>query len=348
MAFNTKTIRRYTYPVDSPFISITLYYAALVGLAMLLYRYAPILRPAFTGARLMDMAADGSNIFAPQAPVVATGTLSLEFALLLGVSMIGATLLMLPVAVVYMATRQKKGFDQSVLQTIVILAMAVAGVVVIVRNSLALAFSLAGIVGAVRFRNSLSDTRDTLYIFVSIAVGLAAGVEALPAALMLSIVFSYTVLIFHWIDFGQCDLGNPAGHLLLTTRFFAFRAHPPQSAPTAAIASGTLGTLAPTTPSLKASEGDKGDKGEAKGDGKGYNAVLLIRTQSATDARPVVEQFLAHETKRWALAEVQQNELGGQTVLKYLIRIGKRAEPSDIEDALIQIGAPAVIGARIH
>jgi hypothetical protein len=338
-------VRRFTYPVDAPFISITLYYAALVGLAMLLYRYAPILRPAFTGARLMDMATDGSNIFAPQAPVVATGTLSLEFALLLGVSMVGATLLMLPVAVVYMATRQKKGFDQSVLQTIVILAMAVAGVVVIVRNSLALAFSLAGIVGAVRFRNSLSDTRDTLYIFVSIAVGLAAGVEALPAALMLSIVFSYTVLLFHWMDFGQCDLGNPAGHLLHTARFFAFRAHAPESSPSTPIPPGTVGTLAPPAQSLK--PGDT-EKNEAKGDGKGYNAVLLIRTQSATDARPVVEQFLAHETKRWALAEVQQNELGGQTVLKYLIRVGKRAEPSDIEDALIQIGAPAVIGARIH
>lgn len=341
----TKTIRRFTYPVDSPFISITLYYAVLVGIAMLAYRHAPILRPAFTGGRLMEMAAAGSNPFAEQAPVVASGTLSLEFALLLGVSMVGATLLMLPVAVVYMATRQKKGFDQSVLQTIVILAMAVAGVVVIVRNSLALAFSLAGIVGAVRFRNSLSDTRDTLYIFVSIAIGLAAGVDALPAALMLSLVFNYTVLVFQWLDFGQCDLGNPSGHLLHTASFFAFRARAPETTPPAAIPSGTVGTLAPPVHSLK--PGDN-EKSETKGDGKGYNAVLLIRTQSATDARPVVEQFLAHETKRWALAEVQQNELGGQTVLKYLIRVGKRAEPSDIEDALIQIGAPAVIGARIH
>lgn len=346
MAVNTKMIRRYTYPVDSPFIAVTIYYALLIGLAVLLYRYAPILRPAFTGARLMDMAADGSNIFSPQAPVVASGTLSLEFALLLGVSMVGATLLMLPVALVYMATRQKKGFDQSVLQTIVILAMAVAGVVVIVRNSLALAFSLAGIVGAVRFRNSLSDTRDTLYIFVSIAIGLAAGVEALPAALMLSMVFCYTVLIFHWIDFGQCDLGNPAGHLLHTARFFAFRAHAPEpGAVPPALEPGTVGTLPPPPRALKLADGERGD---GKGDGKGFNAVLLVRTQAAMDARPIVEQFLSHETKRWALAEVQQNELGGQTVLKYLIRVGKRAEPSDLEDALIQIGAPAVLGARIH
>lgn len=346
MSFVTKITRRFTYPVDSPFIAITLYYVLLVGIAMLLYRYAPMLRPAFTGGRLMSMAAQGNNIFSDQAPVVATGTLSLEFALLLGVAMIGATLLMLPTAVVYMATRQKKGFDQSVLQTIVILAMAVAGVVVIVRNSLALAFSLAGIVGAVRFRNSLSDTRDTLYIFVSIAVGLAAGVEALPAALMLSIVFNYTVLTFQRLDFGHCDLGNPAGHLLHTARFRNVKAQGPDAtgpAPAASAPAKAGALAAPEHPLRKAEAAKENGKGD-----KGFNAVLLIRAQASANARPVVEQFLNHETKRWALAEVQQNELGGQTVLKYLIRIGKRAEPSDLEDALIQVGAPAVLGARIH
>jgi hypothetical protein len=340
MSVVTRITRRFTYPVESPFTSLTLYYLVLIGIAMLAYHYAPILRPAFTGARLMKMASDTSNIFTDQAPVVASGTLSLEFALLLGVSMLGATFLMLPTAVVYMATRQKKGFDQSVVQTIVILAMSVAGVVVIVRNSLALAFSLAGIVGAVRFRNSLSDTRDTLYIFISIGVGLAAGVEALPAAVVLSIVFNYTVLAFSQLDFGMCDLGRPAGHLLHTARFNSTKSATggtPQlpAAPTGSIAATIIEAVA------KPAEADKGK-------GKEFNAVLLVRTQAAAEARPIVEQFLGNETKRWSLAEVQQNERGGQTVLKYLVRIGKRAEPSDLEDALIQIGGTAIIGARIH
>ena len=339
MSVIMRITRRFTYPVESPFTSLTLYYGVLIGAAMLLYRYVPILRPAFTGARLMHMAGQGDNIFADQAPVVASGTLSVEFALLLGVSMLGATLLMLPTAVVYMATRQKKGFDQSVVQTIVILAMAVAGVVVIVRNSLALAFSLAGIVGAVRFRNSLSDTRDTLYIFISIGVGLAAGVEALPAAVVLSIVFNYTVLSFSLLDFGLCDLGKPAGHMLHTARFLASRADAKDRATPAPVAMASSAAAAPD--SAKASEQEKLRSRE-------FNAVLLVRTQAPADARPIVEQFLGHETKRWALAEIQQSERGGQAVLKYLLRIGKRAAPSDLEDALIQIGGPAVIGARIH
>jgi hypothetical protein len=70
------------------------------------------------------------------------------FSVYMLVSMLGSFALMLPTSWVYMATRQKKGFDQSMVQTLIILAMAVTGVVVIVRNSLALAFSLAGIASA--------------------------------------------------------------------------------------------------------------------------------------------------------------------------------------------------------
>ena len=344
MSVIMRITRRFTYPVESPFTSLTLYYAVLIGVAVLLYRYVPILRPAFTGARLMQITGQGDNLFTDQAPVVASATLSVEFALLLGVSMLGATLLMLPTAVVYMATRQKKGFDQSVVQTMVILAMAVAGVVVIVRNSLALAFSLAGIVGAVRFRNSLSDTRDTLYIFISIGIGLAAGVEALPAAVVLSMVFNYTVLGFSLLNFGMCDLGTPAGHLLHTSRFLASRGDAKRPAAAAAVApTGSAATGSGATPPEPASSSE-----QEKVRGKEFNAVLLVRTQTPTEARPIVEQFLGHEAKRWALAEIQQSERGGQTVLKYLVRIGKRATASDLEDALIQIGGPAVIGARIH
>ena len=83
---------------------------------------------------------------------------------------------MLPVSWVYFKSRSKSGLDQSIAQTMLLLPMAVAGVVIIVQNSLALAFSLAGIVAAVRFRNTLKNTGDSLFIFISIGAGLAAGV----------------------------------------------------------------------------------------------------------------------------------------------------------------------------
>jgi polyphosphate kinase len=69
----------------------------------------------------------------------------------------------------------------------------VAGIVLIIRDSLALAFSLAGVVAAVRFRNTLKDTKDAVYIFLAVGIGLAAGVQALVVALILSILFNLVV-----------------------------------------------------------------------------------------------------------------------------------------------------------
>jgi hypothetical protein len=69
------------------------------------------------------------------------------------VAMLGAVLAALPVSWVYMAVRSGEEYDQSLVNTIIVLPMVVTGVVIIVQNSLALAFALAGIAGAVRFRN---------------------------------------------------------------------------------------------------------------------------------------------------------------------------------------------------
>src|SRR5215216_3695757 len=77
-----------------------------------------------------------------------------------------ACLLMLPVTWVYVQTRRKKGFQQSVVQTLIILPLVVAGVILLVQHSTALAFSLGGIVGAISFRNTLRDTKDAIYIFL--------------------------------------------------------------------------------------------------------------------------------------------------------------------------------------
>ena len=73
--------------------------------------------------------------------------------------MLGALALALPLAWVFVSTRRRKGFSQSIVHTLIILPIAVAGIMVVVQNSLALAFGLAGI-AALRFRNTLEDTKD--------------------------------------------------------------------------------------------------------------------------------------------------------------------------------------------
>jgi hypothetical protein len=75
-----------------------------------------------------------------------------------------------------------------------------------VQHSLALAFSLAGVVAAVRFRSTLRDVRDLVFILLAIAVGFAAGVQALILAAIVSLLFN-VVLVLSWrYDFGRSAL----------------------------------------------------------------------------------------------------------------------------------------------
>src|SRR5688572_2146051 len=102
-------------------------------------------------------------------PITVTGGVSNMMGTMMpvGTAMTVAALVALPVGWLYILTRQKKGFRQSLVQSMIILPMVVAGVVVLVKNSLALAFALAGIVAAVRFRNTLEDSKDAVYIFLA-------------------------------------------------------------------------------------------------------------------------------------------------------------------------------------
>ena len=114
--------------------------------------------------------------------------------------------LMLPVTWVYMSARSAQGHNQSVVQVLIVLPMIVAGVVLIVSNSLALAFSLGGVVAAVRFRTNMSDSRDIVFIFLAIAVGFAAGVQDITIALTLSCIFNFVLVVLWRYDFGRTVL----------------------------------------------------------------------------------------------------------------------------------------------
>jgi phosphotransferase system glucose/maltose/N-acetylglucosamine-specific IIC component len=119
------------------------------------------------------------------------------------VAMAGALFASLPVSWVYMAVRDGEEYDQSLIHTIIVLPMVVTGIVIIVQNSLALAFSLAGIAGAVRFRNSLKSSGDALFILLAVSIGLSAGIGAVELAALVSIVLNYTFAVLWLTEFGE-------------------------------------------------------------------------------------------------------------------------------------------------
>ena len=121
----------------------------------------------------------------------------------LAVALVSALLCSLPVSWVYMGIRNDEEYDQSLINTIIVLPMVVTGIVIIVQNSLALAFSLAGIAGAVRFRNSLKSSGDALFILLAVATGLSAGIGAVELAALLTVAFTYTFMILWMSEYGE-------------------------------------------------------------------------------------------------------------------------------------------------
>jgi hypothetical protein len=121
----------------------------------------------------------------------------------LAVAIVGALVVALPVSWVYMGIRNDDEYDQSLINTILVLPMVVTGIVIIVQNSLALAFSLAGIAGAVRFRNSLKSSGDALFILLSVAVGLSAGIGAVELAALITVAFNYTFIALWMTEYGE-------------------------------------------------------------------------------------------------------------------------------------------------
>jgi hypothetical protein len=116
--------------------------------------------------------------------------------------LIGTWLLMLPISWVHKDIHRASAHDHSLDETVLILPGIVAALVLVVQHSLALAFSLAGIVAGVQFRRALQDTFDALFILVAIGTGIAAGVRALEIAAVLTVFFTYSTLYVHYFGDG--------------------------------------------------------------------------------------------------------------------------------------------------
>jgi len=78
-------------------------------------------------------------------------------------------------ALVYRATHKGLSYSQSFTQTIVFVATIVAIVMMTVRNNLGAAFTLVGALSIIRFRIVVKDTCDIVFVFVALALGMAAG-----------------------------------------------------------------------------------------------------------------------------------------------------------------------------
>lgn len=80
------------------------------------------------------------------------------------------------VAWLYAITHRGLSYSRNMVHSLVLLTMIISVVMLVVGDSMARAFGLVGAVALVRFRTVVRDARDTTFIFLALAVGIAVGV----------------------------------------------------------------------------------------------------------------------------------------------------------------------------
>jgi len=111
--------------------------------------------------------------------------------------------LMLVLAKAYMTTHSGTSYSKSFVQSIVFVGLTITLIMVIIGSNIARAFALVGAMSIIRFRNPVKDSKDIVFIFMAMAIGMACGTYFY----LFAIIFTFAVVgiaaLFHLIQFGE-------------------------------------------------------------------------------------------------------------------------------------------------
>ena len=267
------------------------------------------------------------------------------------IAMASAFAFSLPIAWIYTLTRKRKGWQQSVVQTLLVLPVIVAGIVVLVKYSLALAFGFGGIVAAVRFRNSLDDTKDAAYILITTGIGLAAAVSPAVAA-VLSVGFNLLAIVLWYTDFGRAPAaleGKRAQRALeraleeasRTGTFVArmddevFKSLAPDQLE--AIADRAWRRRKRNTPDLD----DESDRAPQ------FATLLRLRTTNPEALRAIIEPEFDTLFQRWRFGDVVHED-DGVDVVEYGVDFAKTVTPGVVNDQLRAVAGVHILRLELR
>jgi hypothetical protein len=220
------------------------------------------------------------------------------------IQMLAALLLVVPLAGTYVLTRARPKYDRTLVQTVIVLPVAITAVLMMVSHSLALAFGLAGVVGAVRFRSTLDEAGDTVYIFTAIVIGFAAGIHAVGIAVILSILFvALELSMWYW------DVASPSARYWQHVTSSDTR---------------NMGTLKVPVSEEPARE-----------------HILRVDAKDLAAAEPLTAEALAKYTKRYQLVGRSHADDKAGT-LEYAVRLRKQMGWQDVSRRLKEVAGGTI------
>ena len=193
-----------------------------------------------------------------------------------------------------------------------------------------------------RFRNTLDDSKDAVYVFLATAIGLASAVN-LPVAAVISIFFNATVLVLWYTDFGNAPVeldGRIAEkrlkHAKQLARTGTFVARIDDEVFRNMTRDQLEGVAERAWRRARAN-----DEGEAAGV---EESLLRVRTSDLEGLRNVIEPKLQDYTKQWRFSK--STNVDGIEVVEYFVQIKKKTPPEELLSLIRAAGSKTVIDAE--
>jgi len=113
----------------------------------------------------------------------------------IAIRIVVSSLLSIAIYISYWYTHAGTSYSKKFNVSLVTLTILTCTVMTVIGNNIALSLGMAGALSIVRFRTAVKDSRDTMYIFWAVIVGLCSGVGDFWTAIIGSAVVSLVLLV---------------------------------------------------------------------------------------------------------------------------------------------------------
>lgn len=106
------------------------------------------------------------------------------------------------IAITYEKTYRALSYSRNYVQALILISIVASTIMQAVGDSLARGFGIMAAMAVIRFRTNFKDTRDIVFIFASLAVGVSCGVHGYDIAIVGALAFILAAFLMYSSPFG--------------------------------------------------------------------------------------------------------------------------------------------------
>ena len=106
-------------------------------------------------------------------------------------------------ATIYRWTHQGFSYSRTFIHTIVLSSLVITVLVMAIGNNMARGLGILGAMAFVRFRTPIRDPRDIIFLFASLALGIAAGAQVFDIAILGALFIGAAAFFLSYSPFGS-------------------------------------------------------------------------------------------------------------------------------------------------